>query len=133
VTVDTRRGYDQFAQIRETLARLELTDGLTFAQLILECAPRLPRDATLIAILPQVPVESAVALGQLRRQGFAITAILVGLADDGSDTRVVAMGRLIANGIRDVRLINTEAEIQSFGSRAAMAVPTEYAVEVKLA
>ncbi|HEY2911664.1 MAG TPA: DUF58 domain-containing protein, partial [Gemmataceae bacterium] len=32
VVVETRRGVDQFQKIREALARLELSDGLTFAQ-----------------------------------------------------------------------------------------------------
>lgn len=132
VIVETRRGYDQFAQIRETLARLELTDGLTFAQLLMEAAPRIPRDATLVAILPRVPVETSIALGQLRRQGFAITAILVGLADDGSDIRVVAHGRLLAAGIRDVRFVNSDFDLQKLGDRAALPVPADYQVTAAL-
>jgi hypothetical protein len=36
----------------------------------------MPRDATVIAILPPGSVESAIALGNLRRRGFAVTAIL---------------------------------------------------------
>src|SRR5579871_1552928 len=69
VVVETRRGVQQFQRIREVLARLELTDGLTAAQLILETASRLPRDATVVALLADVPVEAALALGALRRQG----------------------------------------------------------------
>jgi hypothetical protein len=74
--VPTRRGPEQFVQILETLARLELTDGLPLPQLILETASRLPRDATVIAILPRVTSEDAIALGNLRRRGLAVTAIL---------------------------------------------------------
>src|SRR5438874_1087554 len=77
VVVDTRRGFDQFQKVREALARLELSDGMTFPHLALELAPRMPRDATVIAVLPRVTVESAVALGALRRQGFAVTAVLI--------------------------------------------------------
>lgn len=132
VRVETRRGFDQFAQISETLAKLELTDGLTFAQLLLEVAPRIPRDATLVAILPKVPVESSIALGQLRRQGFAITTLLVGIADDASDDRVVAHGRLLAEGIRDVRFVNSEFDLQNLGDRTATPVPSEYAVTADL-
>ena len=40
--VETRRGAEQFQRTRETLARLELTEGLTFAELILETSSRLP-------------------------------------------------------------------------------------------
>ena len=41
-----------------------------------ESASRMPRDATVIAILPPGSSESAIALGNLRRRGFAVTAIL---------------------------------------------------------
>ncbi len=131
--VETRRGFDQFQQIREALARLEFTDGLTFAELIVTVAPRLARDATVVAILPRVSVETAVALGILRRQGFAVSAVLVGVAEDGSDERVVAAGRLIAEGIRDVRMVNTEADLMSLGDRSAVGGPAEYGFSVGLA
>ena len=130
VTVDTRRGIDQFQKIREALARLELSDGLSFAQLVLEMAARMPRDATLIAILPRVPVETAVALGTLRRQGFAIAAILIGL--DESE-KIEAHGRLLAETIRDIRYVNTEAELMNLGGGAGGPVASAYAIDVPLA
>ena len=133
VIVETRRGYDQFHKIRETLARLEQTDGRTFADFLVEMSPRLPRDATIIAVLPRVTIETSVALGQMRRQGFAISAILIGLADDGSDTRVVAHGRLIAEGIRDVRYVNSEQDIMALGDRNAIPTPADYAFSAELA
>jgi hypothetical protein len=101
-------------------------------QLILEIAPRLPKDSTVIVILPQVPVETSVALGQLRRQGFAITAILVGMPDDANDQRLVAHGRLATEGIRDVRHVNREADVQNLGTRSSIPVPAEYGVAVDL-
>lgn len=128
VQVDTRRGYDQFNQIRESLARLELTDGMTFSRLIVEVAPRMPKDATVIAILPQVSVDTSVALGQLRRQGFAISVILVALTDDD---KPVAHGRLLAEGIRDVRHIQSEAELLTLGERHGGG-PATYNVAVSL-
>src|SRR5436305_5234414 len=82
IVVETRRGIEQFQLIREALARLEVTDGLSFARLVIEVTPRLPRDATVIAILPAVSIETATALGSLRRQGFAVSALLIGLADE---------------------------------------------------
>ena len=117
VQVETRRGFEQFQLIRETLARVELADGSTFSQLILEIGPRIPKDATVIAILPKVPIETSIALGLLRRQGFAISVILVGIADDGSDELAQAHGRLIAEGVRDIRTINTEEELFRLGDR----------------
>jgi uncharacterized repeat protein (TIGR01451 family) len=132
VVVDTRRGFDQFERIRETLARLELTDGRPFAETAIEVAPRLPKDATVIAILPRVPIESALALGLLRRQGFAVSAVLVGMADDGSEDRAVAAGRLIAEGVRDVRFVNSEDELMNLGDRSAPG-PAEYGFLTNLA
>ncbi len=96
VIVETRRGANQFRRILETLARVELTDGLDVAQLTIETAGRLPRDASIIAILPDVSTETAVALGNLRRKGFAVTAIVT-LYE--YDEFAQAAGRLLAEGI----------------------------------
>ncbi|MCE9562285.1 MAG: DUF58 domain-containing protein [Planctomycetes bacterium] len=131
VVVETRRGFDQFQRIRETLARLELTDGFEFAQLALEMAARIPRDATVIAILPRVPVQSAVALGTLRRQGFAVTVILIGLSES---EKLEAHGRLLAELVRDIRYVNAEEELAHLGSNTASATTSaSYDVDVPLA
>ncbi|HTN76912.1 MAG TPA: DUF58 domain-containing protein [Pirellulaceae bacterium] len=74
--VPTRAGDEQFLRILETLARIELTDGLTLSQLILETARRLPRDATIVAILPRVTATEAIALSMLKRQGFAVEVLI---------------------------------------------------------
>lgn len=74
--VPTRRGNTQLTQILEILARVEMTDGLNCAQLIRETTSRIPRSATVIAVLTAVTPETAVALGNLRRRGFAVTAII---------------------------------------------------------
>ena len=129
VVVDTRRGIDQFQKIREALARLELTDGMTFTGLILDAGPRLPKDATVMAILPEVSVEMTVMLGQLRRQGYAITAILIAVSDDD---KPVSVGRLAAEGIRDIRFVQNEDDLLNLGERAA-AGPSTYNVSVNLA
>jgi uncharacterized protein (DUF58 family) len=100
VVVETRRGVEQLHRIRETLARVELTDGMPFAGLVLETAGRLPRDATVIAVLAEVSVETAVALGNLKREGFAVTAILMVM--DFKELEK-GHGRLVAEGVRDVR------------------------------
>ena len=83
-------------RIFETLARLELTDGLTLAQLIGETTSRLPRDATLVAILPAVSEEAAITLGNVKRRGFAVTAIL-NLWEEYDFAQ--ASGPLLAQGI----------------------------------
>ncbi len=108
--VETRRGVEQFQRIREALARVELSDVRTFPELIIEMAGRLPRDATIVAVLPAVPIETAVALGNLRRQGFAVTAVLI-LMDEDPLQR--GYGRLVAEGIRDVRHLRDESALPS--------------------
>ena len=93
-------------RILETLARVELTDGLTFAQLVMETAGRLPRDATVVAILASLSIETAVALGELRHKGLAVTAIL-NLYNDMEFER--ASAQLAAEGVEARHLKNVEA------------------------
>ncbi len=106
VVVETRRGPEQLMRILETLARVELTDGLTFAQLVAETAGRLPRDATVVAVLASPSIETAVALGELRHKGLAVTAIL-NVYDDFEFER--ASAQLAAEGIESRHLKNVEA------------------------
>jgi len=127
--VPTRRGVEQFQLIRETLGRVELTDGLSFAQLVLEATDRLPRDATVIAILPDVSVETALALGNLRRQGYAVSAALI-LIDQENFEKV--FGRLMAEGITDIRHLRDEKELPTLCQHQAMRA-TPYLISVDLA
>lgn len=105
VVVPTRRGPEQLLRILETLARVELTDGLNFAQLLTETASRLPRDATVVAILASVNIETAVALGELRQKGLAVTAIL-NLYDDTKFAQ--ASAQLAAEGVEARHLKSVE-------------------------
>jgi uncharacterized protein (DUF58 family) len=109
LVVETRRGPEQLMRILETLARAELTDGLSFAQLISETGSRLPRDATVVAILTTVSEETAVALGNLVRRGFAVTA-LVNNYDDREYS--AAAGKLLAERI-DARHLRDETSVTS--------------------
>ncbi len=113
LVVETRRGPEQLQRILETLGRAELTDGLRFADLVLETTHRMPRDATVIAVLGAVPPETALCLGNLRRQGFAVTAILVPLDDK---LREIAYARLLQEGI-DIRHVKDEAELSQLCDR----------------
>jgi uncharacterized protein (DUF58 family) len=70
------RGPEHFHHLHRTLARLERTDGLELPNLLIETQSRLPRDASVIAILQQVDDMSALALGMLARQGYAVSAIV---------------------------------------------------------
>ena len=49
---------------------------MSFPQLIAEVSGTLPRHATVVALLADVPMETAFALGQLRRQGYAVVAVV---------------------------------------------------------
>ena len=77
VVVQTKKSPDNFLRILETLARLELTDGLEYSGLIREAAVQIPRDATVVAVFSRVTPEMALSLGELVRQGFLVTAIVV--------------------------------------------------------
>jgi uncharacterized repeat protein (TIGR01451 family) len=104
------RGPEAFARIRETMARVELSDGLTFDRLLIEAEPRLPRDATVVAVLAEVTPEMAVSLGRLRRQGFAVNAVLLAFNEV---ERIDSAGPLIAEGI-PVRALSDEEELYRF-------------------
>jgi uncharacterized protein (DUF58 family) len=112
VIVETRRGTEQLMRILEALARAELTDGLKFPDLTIEAGSRLPRDATIVALLPTASPETAIALGNLRRRGYAVTAVLAMFEDE---PYAECMGRLMAEGV-DVRRIDSEPGISNLCS-----------------
>lgn len=107
LVVPTRRGPEQLMRILETLARVELTDGFTFEELVVETASRMPRDATVIAILGAVPPETALMLGSLRQRGHAVTAVLIVFEEKALEE---AYGRLRAEHV-EVRVLRDEAEL----------------------
>jgi uncharacterized protein (DUF58 family) len=109
VVVETDRGPEQLMRIFETLARVELTDGLNLTQLINETASRMPRDATVVAILPAVTEEHAIALGNLKRRGFAVSAIL-NLWEEYDFA--IASGPLLAQGIETRHLKEETAVVE---------------------
>ncbi len=94
--VPTRRSVIQLGQILRVLARVEKTDGLTFAQLIQESMSQIPTSATVIALLADVTPQTAIALGNLRRRGLAVTAIINVYEGPDFATR---SGPLVAEGI----------------------------------
>jgi uncharacterized protein (DUF58 family) len=126
--VQTRRGAEQFQRIREIMARVELTDGLSLAALIYESTSRMPRDATIVALLPEASVETALALGSLRRQGYAVSIVLV--SADEADVED-SYGRLMAEGIMDIRTLRDEAGLQDLCQRQVRGAGM-YDLQVKL-
>jgi uncharacterized protein (DUF58 family) len=77
VVVETRRASNQFERIREVLARLEWSERRTLAELVAETGSRIPRNATVIAVLGDATEETALALGNLRRRGYAVMALVI--------------------------------------------------------
>ena len=104
------RGPEVFARIRALMARVELSDGLSFDRLVIEAESRLPRDATVVAVLAHVSAETAVTLGRLKRQGYAVSVVL--LAFDEIE-RIDGAGLLIAQGLA-VRALSDENELHGF-------------------
>jgi len=86
------------------------------AQLINETASRLPRDATVVAILPKVTEEHAIALGNLKRRGYAVTAVL-NLYEEYDFAE--ASGPLVSQGI-ETRHLRDEPAIVAFCRRLVL-------------
>ena len=112
VRIETARGPEQFTRILETSARLEPSEGLTFPQLVAESLTHLPRDASVIAILGDVDEATAIALGNLRRSGYAVSAVLI-LQDELEYSQNAGM--LMAQNI-DVRHVEDEEAVADFCS-----------------
>lgn len=113
VIVPTRRSNIQLRHILEVLARLEKSDGLPFPQLVQEAASRMPHSATVIVLLTTVTVEAALALGNLRRRGLAVTAF-VNVYDEMDFARIA--GPLVAERI-EVRQLRDRAGISRMCQR----------------
>jgi uncharacterized repeat protein (TIGR01451 family) len=116
VIVETGRGPEQLTRILETLARLEFTDGLAMHELIMESRSRLPRDATVLAILSHVDAYTAAALGGLARNGYAVAAVLVTLDEN---LHFDSASRLLAEGIVP-RRVRSEEELAQLCSTGLM-------------
>ncbi len=117
VVVETKRGVEQLQIIFEALARLEKTSGLDLARLVSESAVRLPRDATVVAILSQVTDVEVVALTSLRNQGYAVSAIINCYE---VEEFAINSGPLIAEGI-ETRHLRDEESISEICRRQAVA------------
>lgn len=116
VIVSTRRGPEQLQLLRETLARLELNQGLELPDLIDEAESFLPRDATIIAILAKVTPATAIALSALRQRGYAIEIILIILERSEHEAAM----QLLATENLDARHLVDEAAIAEICRRQAL-------------
>ena len=106
VVVEAQSGPEQFAEVHRTLARLERTDGLRFGDLLLETQNRLSRQLSVLVFVQQVDDEMALALGLLRRRGYAVSAIVNQHDQDGLED---SSAKLVAYHIPVFALPNEDA------------------------
>jgi uncharacterized protein (DUF58 family) len=96
VLLPASRGPIQLKEISRTLARLERTDGLTLAQLLVESEAQLSAETTMLVILQKCTPETIAALISLARRGRAV-AVIVNTYDINDYS--AAAGPLIASRI----------------------------------
>jgi uncharacterized protein (DUF58 family) len=106
VLLPPSRGPLHIQEIVRTLARLERTDGLTLAELLVECESQLSAETTLLVILQQCTAETIAALIGLARRGRAVAVIIN--TQDINDYSAIA-GPLIAARIPTFHLASADA------------------------
>lgn len=79
VFVQSRKGSGGLTEILEVLATIECSPSMTLPQLLAETTPRLGWGATLILITPVDSPLLIETLLRLRRQGFHLIVLIVGL------------------------------------------------------
>ncbi len=75
--VPTLRAAGQAQKVIENLARVLPGHGLSLHRLIMSEFHRLPRDAALLPVVPQVDEDLALALGSMKLSGFNVTVFLI--------------------------------------------------------
>ncbi|MBA61132.1 MAG: DUF58 domain-containing protein [Planctomycetaceae bacterium] len=106
--VPTQRSSEQFYRIQEILARVEISDGLDFAHLLLEAQSRVPRDATILAIISKENIPTTIALENMARQGFAVSA-MINVYEHEQYAQI--SGPLIAAGIETYHLRDEDSVV----------------------
>jgi uncharacterized protein (DUF58 family) len=98
--VATIRSSVQSQKIIENLARVLPGAGLTVEQIILSEFQRLPRDAALLPVVPQVTEDLALTLASMKLSGFNVTVFLI----DNNKDYLEAAGRLAAHQINIIHI-----------------------------
>jgi hypothetical protein len=78
-------------------------------------------------LLPHVSAEAALALGNLRRHGYAVSVVLIAIEGEHLEN---ATGSLLGQGIMDIRLLRDEAGIPSLCQEQVLLV-TPYQVQLE--
>jgi len=106
--VPTQRSSEQFYRIQELLARVEISDGLEFAPLLLEAQSQVPRDATILAIVSKQNSQTTIALENMAKQGFAVSA-MINVFDHNEYAQI--SGPMIASGIETYHLRDEDSVV----------------------
>ncbi len=77
VLVTPGRGAEKSGEILDALARLELSEGLTLRQMLVEEIQRLPTDLALIVITPRLGQSLMQSVARLKYWGHSITVVLI--------------------------------------------------------
>jgi len=103
VIVDADRGPVHFQELRRVLARLELSDGLSIAETVVNAQQRLAHDTTLIVVTQKCDRQTAAMLIGMRRRGWAV-AVVINTAD--INDFAASAGPLQADGIETIHLVD---------------------------
>lgn len=106
VRIPVRGGEHNLHLMMRSLARLRLTDALSFTELIAEEYEGWPREATALAIVPGVSEELLPRLVQLRNSGFTVACMIIA----NEENFAVVRGMLEAEGIRPIH-VGSEEEL----------------------
>jgi len=110
VRIPVRRGEHNLRLIMRSLARLRMTDALSFGELISEEYETWPREATALAIVPGISRQMLPHLVEMRNAGFTVAVMVI----DNEANYAQARGMLEAEGIRPVH-IRDEVELGGIG------------------
>lgn len=89
VEVPPAKDWEQLERILDTLARLELSDGLPLAEMLWNEYPRLSRDVATVLIVPQVSAALLEVIAQMQRSGFSLSVLVIGNMADALRARYV--------------------------------------------
>jgi uncharacterized protein (DUF58 family) len=104
--IPVRRGGHNLQLMLRSLARLRMTDALTFGELIEEEYETWPREATALAIIPRLSRELLPRLVEMRNSGFTVAVMII----DNEENFAQARGMLEAEGIRPIH-VRSETEL----------------------
>jgi uncharacterized protein (DUF58 family) len=77
VVLQSSRGEAHYQTLLEALARLQLNDGFSLAELVHTFSNLLARNTTVVAVVTDVDVETAAALASLKQRGFHVVAVVI--------------------------------------------------------